>query len=245
MAEKKFRVVFSGKLAEGETLQKEKQQLAALFKIPEEKADALFKKNRSIIKQDLDLKTAQKYVQALASRGAVCMIEPMAPADESPQAAAERNDEKQTKQGPRVVSLSLAEAQIGFSPFVISKITGTPDGLNFNRAGMPETPFEQIRGLAVISQSAGLEEKLSLLLFRASEKRPFLCDAKNIAYTDFPIKREASAIITLRHFIRFLCEQNPGLAIEKNSFDFLSGKPLKRLNPDDVLKLATGLGKSL
>ncbi len=245
MTEEKYRVVFSGKLAEGEEIQRVKKRLAALFKASPRKIEALFKRPLATIRHNLDLKTARQYVQKIADAGAVCGIERMGPARELPKSASPPKKKDAMPQGPRVVPVTLSEARIGFSPFVIAKITGTPDGLDFNKMDVPETPFEQITALAVVTEAENHREKNRLLLFTASDKRPFICEAKNIVYTDFPIEREASTLITLRHFISFLCDRNPSLILEESSFDFLSGKPPKRLNPEEIIKLATGLGSLL
>ncbi|MCG6535742.1 MAG: hypothetical protein L7F78_13850 [Syntrophales bacterium LBB04] len=65
MTEKKFNVVFSGEVVQGDSLPAIKERMAALFKTSAANIDALFNQKNAVIKRNVDQETAQKYVQMI------------------------------------------------------------------------------------------------------------------------------------------------------------------------------------
>ncbi|MGB9498999.1 MAG: hypothetical protein ACKVE4_04445 [Dissulfuribacterales bacterium] len=66
----------SGGVAEGKNIDDVKARMAALFKTNVSKIGVLFQGKKAVIKKDIDLETAKKYVLAILSTGAVCRIDP-------------------------------------------------------------------------------------------------------------------------------------------------------------------------
>ncbi len=95
-----YEVVFYGKLLEGFDETAVKFQVAQLFKTGLDQVERMFTGKRVVIRNKLDLETAQKYLIAMKKRGAECSIEqmgspgtpvnPTAPQASSPAAAPER-----------------------------------------------------------------------------------------------------------------------------------------------------------
>lgn len=79
-----FAVVFSGKIAEGASVEQVKGNVARLFKVEVAKVERLFSGARVAIKKGLDEATAKKYQMALARTGALCeVVKVAAPAAKS------------------------------------------------------------------------------------------------------------------------------------------------------------------
>jgi len=86
---KTFAVVFSGKIAEGASVEQVKGNVAKLFKVEVAKVERLFSGARVAIKKGLDETSAKKYQMALAKAGALCeVVKVAAPATQSSTAAA-------------------------------------------------------------------------------------------------------------------------------------------------------------
>ncbi|MDX1610221.1 MAG: hypothetical protein R3225_08890 [Halofilum sp. (in: g-proteobacteria)] len=74
MAEGEYQVVFRGELVGDRPEETVKQQLAALFKMPPEKVEALFSGKPVVVKRNLDQATARKFEAAFRKAGAVCEL---------------------------------------------------------------------------------------------------------------------------------------------------------------------------
>ncbi len=79
-----YELVFYGELAVGANPQQVRQNVAELFKASVEQVERMFSGQRVVIRNKLDADTAQKYVQAMHKRGAVCKIEAMGGATPTP-----------------------------------------------------------------------------------------------------------------------------------------------------------------
>jgi Tfp pilus assembly protein PilE len=75
MDEKKYSVVFSGKIKEGEDIEKVKQSLTSALKVDPSNLDMLFSGKRIIIKKNSDLPTCENLKRAMERAGALCAIE--------------------------------------------------------------------------------------------------------------------------------------------------------------------------
>jgi hypothetical protein len=255
MTEKRYHVVFSGEIAEGQSDASVRQRMAALFKTSPAGIDALFAKKVSVIKKNVDAETAQKYAEALKKAGAVCRIvpaEPVSAPSPAPAAAppiptprpAQPAEEKPRLEGPRVITIPMMnKGEPDFAPQEIREISGTPTGLIFAETGMSEIPFSHVYAISVYNQNDGGKDATKLLMFIHSVKRPFACDAPNIRYADFSTSTVANPTAAFRGFLYFLCRKNPSLFLEESTFDFLSGSQPQKLNDVNALKLSTGLGK--
>ncbi len=81
MADEGFQVVFRGELVGDRPEEAVKQQLAALFRMPGDKVEALFTGKPVVVKRNLDEATARKFEAAFRKAGAVCELR--GPAGES------------------------------------------------------------------------------------------------------------------------------------------------------------------
>lgn len=77
MGSDNLELAFYGHLLEGFAEADVKQNVATMFKASVEQVERMFTGNRVVIRNKLDPETAQKYVSAMAKRGAICKIEVM------------------------------------------------------------------------------------------------------------------------------------------------------------------------
>ncbi|MEJ2047911.1 MAG: hypothetical protein P8X92_08415 [Dehalococcoidia bacterium] len=72
MSEKRYDVIFSGKLVEGARLEQVKANVAKLFKVEVSKVERLFTGKPVMIKKGVNEETAKKYLIAMKKAGALC-----------------------------------------------------------------------------------------------------------------------------------------------------------------------------
>lgn len=77
MAQGEYELAFYGKIVEGTSLDKVKENVAQLFKASSEQVAPMFTGKRVVIRNKLDEETALKYIVAMKKRGAMCHIEQM------------------------------------------------------------------------------------------------------------------------------------------------------------------------
>lgn len=77
MAQGEYELAFYGKIVEGTSLDKVKDNIAQLFKASNDQVARMFTGKRVVIRNKLDDETALKYIVAMKKRGAVCQIEQM------------------------------------------------------------------------------------------------------------------------------------------------------------------------
>ncbi len=73
-AETRYKLVFSGEIAEGQDLDAVKTKIAALYKVSLERCDSMFSGKTVLIKDNLDRQAAQKYKKVFEKTGACCRI---------------------------------------------------------------------------------------------------------------------------------------------------------------------------
>lgn len=88
--EKKYNIVFKGKLVLGYHIQDVRNELAAKFKLDAMALGKLFSKDPQILKKAVDLDTAQKFLQMMEKIGARCEMEVFDPALKGAPRPAER-----------------------------------------------------------------------------------------------------------------------------------------------------------
>jgi hypothetical protein len=74
MQTKRYKVVFDGRIVEGYEIDTVKENLVSLLKIDEQKAERLFDSKPTVIKRNVDYRTAMKYKKACEKVGAMCKI---------------------------------------------------------------------------------------------------------------------------------------------------------------------------
>jgi len=87
MSDPSFRILFEGKIKDGEDLEKVKAKLARLFKKDEAKIASLFGGGPMVIRKGLDYPTAQKYKIAIEGAGGLCRVEETVGAEQQAPAA--------------------------------------------------------------------------------------------------------------------------------------------------------------
>lgn len=258
MTENIYRVVLTGELADGKSESEVTQRMAALFKTSADKIGMLLKKQEAVIKKDINLETAKKYVRAISSTGAVCKIDPpidppekkapavvsLAPSAEvSSPAEVVAAEEDTGRAEPRVVVIQLLKKpEDRFEPFALGKVSGASNGINLNVADVSEVPYDKILALATFNESNDTEEVTKLYIFISAIERPFVCEIDNIVFNDFPIKVFPKSIASFRGFLHFLCKKNLSIILEETTLDFLSGSQPQKLDLLKSMKLATGMG---
>lgn len=87
MAEGPFQIVFRGETTGAYPVATVKEQLAALFRMPGERVEALFSGKPVVVKKNVDEATARRLEQAFARAGAVCEVHDPGAADMPPSTA--------------------------------------------------------------------------------------------------------------------------------------------------------------
>ncbi len=258
MTETIYKVVFSGEIAAGKSEADVAARMAALFKTTSDRMLLMLKRPGTIIKKDVDLETAKKYINAISSTGAICKIDPAEPVVEShakpSSASAEKLAPKSTHKPaaseqtaktaePRVVVIQLSNKPDNrFAPLLLEKISGSADCIDLNVNDVSEILYDRIVALAAFNENIGPEIKTKLLMFIRSIERPFSCDIDHIIYDGFPIKVFPKNIASFRGLIHLICKQNPSVILEETTLDFLSGSQPQQLDEQKMLKLSTGIG---
>jgi hypothetical protein len=257
MTENIYRVVLSGGVSAGKSEADVAARMAALFKTTPDRMAPLLKKAGTVVKKDVNLETAKKYVKAIASAGAVCNIDPPEPSAKPMAAPAPKPAEKlvpKTTQPaapqqaaksaePRVVVIQLSKkSEDRFSPRVLEKMSGSADCIDLNLDDIPEILYDRILAIAAFNENNGPTVKTIFLMFVRSIERPFVCNIDNIVFEGFPIKVFPKNIATFRGLLHLICKQNPSVILEESTLDFLSGSQPQQLDSQKIDKLATGIG---
>jgi hypothetical protein len=134
VSDKTFAVVFSGKVAEGASVEQVKSNVAKLFKVELASVERLFSGARVVIKKGLDEATANKYQAALAKAGALCEVinteapsaatAKPAPAKTAPAAAAPSTLEVQSAPDAEPDTLGLTKYVVKKAPEDLGELAG-------------------------------------------------------------------------------------------------------------------------
>ena len=89
---KRFKILFSGKVAKGRDLDEVKRNLKSLFKVGDSKIEQLFSGKVFVIKESVDYEATMKYRMAFETAGAVCKVKEI-----SPGLTMESSDEKKDR----------------------------------------------------------------------------------------------------------------------------------------------------
>jgi len=103
MEEIRYRVLFSGNVAEGYDADKTKEKLAALFRVDMPCIDRIFNGRLVSIKKNVDYNTAQQYCNALGKIGAICRIAPMEEQQKAPPANQDSNQDTSSALGQTLI----------------------------------------------------------------------------------------------------------------------------------------------
>lgn len=139
-------LAFYGELIAGAQLDQVKTNLAAMFKASPEQIERMFSGKRVVIRNKLDLETAQKYVQAMEKRGARCQIERMgAPGEPYTETPAE-NDSAATP---------VSEPASSVAPASQASVSQTTALKTTSDAPTPSEPPSKVAPVPVTSTPGG------------------------------------------------------------------------------------------
>jgi hypothetical protein len=144
----------------------------------------------------------------------------------------------------KVAQPQLTSSNLTLTPLQIPRLTPAEDGIDLHHRDAGRVPFSELRLASVFSRDDGGMTPYRLMLFLAGRRRPFLAAANAIHYQAFPFPHAETLVPQLRSFTRYLWENNPSLAVDRGTFDFLSGKMPEQL-PHEVVMLATALSDLL
>ena len=142
----------------------------------------------------------------------------------------------------RVISPPLRPADVAYGPIQANRISGAPQGFDVNRIGTPPIKFEAL-ALVCVYQAAETEN-IFVLLFCHDHKRPYRCDANRVAFSDFAGAKATGLKASLRHFIRFAAHHHPKLRVDRQTAEFIRGRPPAVLEID-LIRFTTTMAKAL
>jgi hypothetical protein len=196
-----------------------------------------------IVKHNVDAETGRQYLEALVQAGAYGRLTPASPGQAPPSSddveTPARNAADRTI---RVIITPPRPAEVGFAPIQANRVTGAPNGIDVNRIDTPPIAFKDIALLAAYEDHAA--EKIYLLIYKESQKRPYQCDANRVIYTDFPGTKATSVIASLRRFMRHVARHHHALRVDQPTAGFLNGRPPAILEIDRV-RYTTMIGAAL
>jgi hypothetical protein len=234
-----FDVIFTGHIAEEMTRGQVEENLLRLPGCTSEAIAPLFRGKPLILKKNLPRDRAEAYAKTLTRAGALCRTRPSetARAGDSQSAETERG-----KISVRLVSPVMGPARISFAPLTCPFISRAEGGVNINRVDRAVIPFEDITLLAARYDSPRNESTLRLLVFTRMDKRPALVDADKINFATFPDVRGDNLLFSLRRFLAYLLEKNPGISLDEETYAFLQGdRPASLTKSMDELATALAL----
>jgi hypothetical protein len=77
MEEKKFKIIFKGEIVPNTDREKAKQNLASIYRVDVKQVESLFSGKTFVLKENIDLDAAQKFMFQFEEAGIVCEIEEM------------------------------------------------------------------------------------------------------------------------------------------------------------------------
>lgn len=205
MTEPTYNIIFSGTIDKKRTLAEVRDNLAALFKKDLAEIEHFFSGDPVVLKKNIDQATAGKYQAALLKAGAVCSVVDTA----------------------RPMRMIIPQDIGGPIQYFVQKspyVSSAADGLNFNRADMGDVDFSAIDLVSAFSESTAARVASQLVFIVKGFSRPFITEVEKIRFKEFPGVIAGTVQESLKNFIRFIHEKNPGLAIDKNTFGYLEGQ---------------------
>lgn len=144
----------------------------------------------------------------------------------------------------KVAHPKLAGSNLALSPLQIPRITPADGGIDLNHREAGQVPFSAVRLASVFAKDDGGMTPYRLMLFLDGHRRPFVAAANAIHYQAFPFPHAETLVPQLRAFVRYLFDNHPSLAVDRQTYDFLLGKMPERLTQEVVI-LATALSELL
>ena len=207
------------------TRSKLKRILQPYLKKKPDQINHLFSGQPVYIKKRIEQTLAKKYVSAFKNAGAICSIE----------------------QVPKRIRVLTPQDNLGNIRYPVQQcpfLSNAVNGINFNRADMESVPFKNIISVSVFLSSAAIGKQVNLIFFIKGYLRPFSAEAERIRYNEFPNIVAETVFKSLRKFIWFIYRQNDGIAVDVNTYEYLTGNmPVQIHNPTHYINaIGTALG---
>jgi hypothetical protein len=222
MSAKRFRVVFSGKFVKGSDPQQVLKRISALFKVAPERINTAFAKGQgSVIVSTNDKQQAERYVRGLRKAGAICAISTSSEAKVKTAPSLVKSV-SHFDGSPLVVDPKTVPVDITLTTINCTRLSGDETCLNLNRKDRQRVPLNEINLVSIYNASFA-EDDYRILFYIKTSKRPFgaLCSA--ISFSDFPGVKGPNLLASLRSFLSFLHARNPGLILDRSTYDFAAG----------------------
>lgn len=220
MRVKTCRIILTGEIVTGKTVDQVASRISVLFKCNLSMARAMLGGQPKVIKRGLDPQTAQKYKTAITSAGAVCRIEPDAVSKNSSSDTPQTTDAS-AKENIQVLNPVVGPKSDFYSPLLCNEISGSSEGLSSNRQDISGISFKDLLLVSVFFFESTTDTDPKIALFFKGSKRPLMAEAVKIRFhTMFPAK--PSVADSLREFIRFLHHKNRAIRIDPGTFGFLN-----------------------
>ena len=226
------------------------QKLSVLFKTDAANLERLLAGQRTLIKKGLDRDTALKYVQAIEKTGAICVAEEEPHPATSEQRTlktktAEANEEpRQTGTTLNIVRVRHQHPDPAFSPLPCSKLLACPEGIALVRMQLINISYHEIKLISLFTGSENATDKSRLLVFTGSGTRPYIVDANNISFVDFPGVTGPNLTHSLRNFLKHLIASNGSIMLDEETCGFLNGD-LPKPPAKEADAFSTSLAKAL
>ncbi len=157
MQEKKYQVVFSGKISEGKSVEEVKSSLLDKFKVPKDTVEKIFELDRAIVKKDVSYEEAEKHRDLFAECGALCEIEEMStPVEASQQLQQEEPAEQQSHKTEHPKDKPSYPAAIAPSESKSESASPKPADYDFAIMDVIKEAWEKTKGVKGALWGAGL-----------------------------------------------------------------------------------------
>jgi hypothetical protein len=238
-----YDVILTGQIVTGHDPQTVIASLARLMKRDTKIIVDLLQRDGQIIKRQVDAQTGQAFLRALKKIGVVSRLVPTKPASiRKPSQVIGAAPVDDANLPLRIIAPPLRPADVAYAPIQANRISGVPGGLDVNRIDTPPIRFEAL-GLLGVHQTDDAD-KVFILIFCLGQKRPYLCDANRIIFSDFPGTKATSVTASLRHFVRFAGRHHPALCLDPPTAEFLQGRPPAILEID-LVRFTTTMAQAL
>ena len=238
-----YDVILTGQIVAGHDPKTVIASLARLMKRDATIVVDLLQRDGQVIKRQVDAHTGEAFLKALKNVGVVSRLVPAKPASiGKPAKAIGAVPVDDADRALRTIAPPLQPADVAYAPIQANRISGAPGGLDVNRIDTPPIRFEALALLCV--HQADDADNVFILIFRLGQKRPYLCDANRIIFSDFPGTKATSVTASLRHFVRFAGRHHPALCLDPPTAEFLQGRPPAVLEID-LVRFTTTMAKAL
>ena len=238
-----YDVILTGQIVAGHDPQTVVTSLARLMRRDAKIIVGLLKRDGQIVKRRVDADTGKAVHRTLKRIGVVSRLVPTKPPGVTkPSKVTDASLPDGADRTFQIIAPPRQPADVAFAPITANRISGAPGGLDVNRIGTPPIPFEAL-ALVCVHQAADADN-LFLLIFRQGQKRPYLCDANRVVFSDFPDTKATSVTASLRHFVRFVGQHHPSLCLDPPTAEFIHGRPPAILEID-LVRFTTTMAKAL